>query len=56
MLSSDNQVQEAITIINILNAVKAIMPKLVNTRASAVEFLKNNLHPHKKIELTEIKI
>lgn len=56
MLSSDNQVQEAITIINVLNTVKSIMPKFVNTRTSAVEFLKNNFHAHKKIELTEIKI
>jgi carboxyl-terminal processing protease len=55
-LSSDNQIQEAITIINILNTIKSLAPKLVNTRARAVEFLKNNLYTNKPIELTEIKI
>ena len=56
MLASDNQFQEAITIINLLSTAKTIAPKTVNNRSSAVEFLKNNYISNKKIELTEIKI
>ncbi len=56
MLETDNQFQEAITIINLLNTAKSIAPKTVNNRPSAVDFLKNNYHSNKKIELTEIKI
>ena len=56
MLATDNQFQEAITIINLLNTAKSIAPKTVNNRAMVVEFLKNNYHSNKKIELAEIKI
>ena len=56
MLATDNQFQEAITIINLLNTAKAIAPKTVQNRITAVEFLKKNYHSNKKIELTEIKI
>ena len=56
MLATDNQFQEAITIINLLNTAKAIAPKTVVNRPAAVEFLKNNYHSNKKIELTEMKI
>lgn len=56
MLVTDNQFQEAVTIINLLNTVKSISPKTVNIRTSAVEFLKKNYNATQKIELTEIKI
>ena len=56
MLATDNQFQEAITIINLLSTAKTIAPKSINNRTSAVEFLKNNYISNKKIELTEIKI
>lgn len=56
MLATDNQFQEAITIINLLNTAKSIAPKTVKDRPAAVEFLKNNYHSNKKIELTELKI
>ena len=56
MLATDNQFQEAVTIINLLNTVKSIAPKTVNSRSAAVDFLKKNYNTTQKIELTEIKI
>jgi carboxyl-terminal processing protease len=56
MLATDNQFQEAVTIINLLNTAKSLAPKTVNTRTAAVDFLKKNYHSTQKIELTEIKI
>ena len=56
ILATDNQFLEAITIINFLNNTKSIAPKMVSTRTTAVDFVKNNYGTNNKISLMEIKI
>lgn len=56
LLATDNQFLEAITIINILHTTRSLAPKMLSTRAQAVDFLKKNCSLQGKINLTEIKI
>ncbi len=55
ILSSDNQFLEAVSVINILDTAKQLMPKSMTSRKQAVSFLKKHYASEGSIAMTEIK-
>lgn len=55
LLASDNQFLEAVSVINILDTAKQLMPKSMTSRKQAVSFLKKHYASEGSIVMTEIK-
>jgi carboxyl-terminal processing protease len=56
MLSKDNQFLDAVSILNVLNSAKELMPAGISNRKQAVSFLKKNYATGEKLNMAEIKI
>lgn len=56
MLQSDNQLHEAITLINILSNFKKCDPETVHNRENALKFLKNNYVTTGSLTIEEVKL
>jgi hypothetical protein len=56
MLETDNQIRDTISLINLLYTGKSLNQALVNSRAKALEFLKNNFINSEKLTLVEVKV
>ena len=56
MLKTDNQLREAISLINLLHIFKGLCPDKVCNRARAIAQLKASHIPHNALEIEEIKL
>ena len=56
MMQTDNQLREAIDLINLLHNFKVLCPNKVCNRNAALQQLKNNHISHDKLNIEEIKI
>ena len=56
MLQTDNQLREAISLINLLSAFQGLCPDKVCNRTKAIEQLRNSHITHDKLDIEEIKL
>lgn len=56
MLQTDNQLREAISLINLLNIFQGLCPEKVCNRTQAITQLKNSHITHDKLDIEEIKL
>jgi carboxyl-terminal processing protease len=56
MLQNDNQLHECISLISTLHTAQKYTPKLVTTRADALNYLKQNCISGDKLEIEEVKL
>jgi carboxyl-terminal processing protease len=56
MLQNDNQLRDCISLISMLHTAQTYTPKLVTTRASALNYLKQNYISGDKLEIEEVKL
>jgi hypothetical protein len=56
MLQNDNQLRDCISLISMLNTAQTYTPKLVTTRADALNYLKQNHISSDKLEIEEVKL
>lgn len=56
MLQNDNQLRDCISLISMLNTAQRHTPKLVTTRASALNYLKQNYISGDTLEIEEVKL
>lgn len=56
MLQNDNQLRDCISLINTLHTAQKYTPALVQTRATALSYLKQNHMSSDKLEIEEVKI
>ena len=56
MLQNDNQLHECISLISTLHTAQKYTPKLVATRADALNYLKQNCISSDKLEIEEVKL
>jgi carboxyl-terminal processing protease len=56
MLQKDNQLRDCIILINMLHTAQTYTPQLIDTRATALEYLKHNYVSSETLDIEEIKI